>query len=280
MATFFANAPFHYGNLNLSAQAATGYVFGNNVFERIDGIVYEDVASVEFDFGASYLTFGGHGITRTGSTITGGTVTGIFDEYLTGSHYMTVWGIQRMSVDAEELWDVAHTASTADDRALIRSVLSGADRVYLSEASDVMRGYAGNDRLFGYSGADILYGDTGDDVLTGGLGSDRLFGGAGADVFDLNRVQESGLTASSRDVIGDFVRGSDKLDLRTIDADVFVGGNQAFTSFIGAAGSFNAPGQLRFVEGVLYGNTDTDAAAEFSVRLTGVSELSAADLLL
>lgn len=279
MAHFFANAPFHYGNLNISAQGATGYLFGNNVFENIHGIVYEDVASVEFDFGASYLTFGGHGITRTGSNITGGTVTGIFDEYLTGSYYMTVWGIQGMSVDAEQLWDVAHTVSTADDRALIRDVLSGADRIDLSGASDVMRGFAGNDRMFGHAGADVLYGDAGIDVLTGGNGADRLFGGEGADLFDLNRLQESGLTASSRDVIEDLVRGSDRIDLRSIDADFSLAGNQAFTGFI-AAGSFTAVGQLKFVDGILYGNTDTDAAAEFSIRLTGVADLSVADLLL
>ncbi|MGO4839976.1 calcium-binding protein, partial [Rhizobiaceae sp. 2RAB30] len=56
--------------------------------------------------------------------------------------------------------------------------------------NDVVRGDAGDDRIFGENGDDIVSGgagndviDTGadDDTLTGGAGNDRLIGGAGDD---------------------------------------------------------------------------------------------------
>lgn len=281
MATFFADAPYDYRTLNISdTLEATGYEFSNNVFATYNGIVYEDLFSVEFDFGASYTTFAGHGITMSGDTITGGTVTGIIEEYLTGSDLRAVWGIERMSVGAVALWNAAHTLSTGDDFALVQGILAGADSFFLSNGADRMRGYAGNDRLIGYAGSDFLYGDAGNDVLIGGIGADRLYGGDGADIFDLNRAQESGVLTSARDTIADFRRGTDRIDLRTIDANAALGGNQEFSGFIGAARSFTAPGQLRFSDGVLFGNTDNDAGAEFAIRVTGVAGLSTADLLL
>ncbi|MCC2633361.1 MAG: hypothetical protein K0S48_1247 [Ramlibacter sp.] len=281
MATFFADAPYDYRTLNISdTLEATGYEFSNNVFATYNGIVYEDLFSVEFDFGASYTTFAGHGITMSGDTITGGTVTGIIEEYLTGSDYMAVWGIERMSVGAVALWNAAHTLSTSDDFALVQGILAGADSFFLSDGADRMRGYAGNDRLIGFAGIDYLYGDTGNDVLIGGLGADRLYGGDGADIFDLNRAQESGVLSSTRDTIADFRRGTDRIDLRTLDANASLAGDQAFKGFINADRSFNMPGQLKFIDGVLFGNTDSDAGAEFSIRVTGVAGLSTADLFL
>ncbi|QJW83606.1 hypothetical protein HK414_04490 [Ramlibacter terrae] len=71
-------------------------------------------------------------------------------------------------------------------------------------------------------------------------------------------------------MITDFVRGQDDIDLSTLDAKSGTFANDAF-SFIGSSG-FSAAGQLRYVwsaakdYGVLYGNTDTDSAAEFAIR--------------
>jgi serralysin len=66
-----------------------------------------------------------------------------------------------------------------------------------------------------------------------------------------------------------------------VDADASTDGvNEAFTGLIDASETFTAAGQLRFVDGVLYGNTDTDRKAEFVIVLAGVTELSAADLVL
>ncbi len=164
----------------------------------------------------------------------------------------------------------------------IESVIAGNynDVVNGSAAANTLRGESGNDTLDGKAGNDALQGGVGNDILIGGAGKDALTGGAGNDVFDFNALAESGLTATTRDVIADFVRGQDKIDLSTIDANTALVGNQAFTGLIGANVAFSQAGQLRLNAGVLYGNTDADAAAEFSIALTGITTLANTDFVL
>lgn len=138
-------------------------------------------------------------------------------------------------------------------------------------AANVLRGLGGND---------VLRGGGGNDVLAGGIGADVLTGGTGRDLFDFNAIRESGLSVATRDVVIDFTRGVDRIDLSTIDANTMAAGNQAFGRFIGASAAFSAAGQLKFVDGILYANTDADAAAEFSVALTGVTALGLGDIVL
>lgn len=59
-------------------------------------------------------------------------------------------------------------------------------------------GLAGNDTLIGGGGADTLF---------GGDGQDSLTGNAGADVFGYGNLSQAG------DIIGDFVRGTDHINL-------------------------------------------------------------------
>ena len=55
---------------------------------------------------------------------------------------------------------------------------------------------------------------------------------------------------------------------------------EAFSYLDGAAFSdSDASGQLRFADGVLYGSSNADSAAEFMIKLLGVTDLSANDLL-
>lgn len=157
---------------------------------------------------------------------------------------------------------------------------TGDDTLRGGAGNDSLRGYEGNDRLYGDADNDVIYGGAGRDVLTGGSGCDTLAGGSGADRFDFNRPNESGVTRATRDTISDFVHGQDHIDLSTLDADTATAGNDAFSSLIGAASTFTTPGQLRFAGGILYGNTDLDAAAEFSIKLAGVSQLVLSDLIL
>lgn len=99
-------------------------------------------------------------------------------------------------------------------------------------ADDSLFGGGGNDRLYGDTpfgveifdpgnrtagGKDLLDGGKGDDLLMGGSGDDRLIGGAGADIFRFDSFYAEPLGAwfgSDRDVIADFERGRDRLDLR------------------------------------------------------------------
>ncbi|MBD2679030.1 MULTISPECIES: calcium-binding protein [Nostoc] len=137
--------------------------------------------------------------------------------------------------------------------------------------NDNINGGAGNDTLRGDGGNDNINGGAGNDRITGGNGTDVLTGGTGNDVFNYDSVSES-LPGLLRDVINDFVGNGvglgDQLDLSDIDANPFLAGNQAFT-FGGAFGV----GSLRYAGGILQGNLDLDASAEFEIRLVGAPAL-------
>ena len=108
-----------------------------------------------------------------------------------------------------------------------------------------------------------------------------MTGGSGNDVFDFNALSEMGTTSTTRDVIADFIRGHDRIDLATLDANTATTTNDAFRgTLIAASAGFTAAGQLKLASGVLYGNIDADSTAEFAIQLTGVSALSAADFIL
>ena len=167
--------------------------------------------------------------------------------------------------------------------------LSGAKEVVLSKPIAVdtvlsIKASAGKDFLLGTVKGDKLSSLDGDDTLVGGLGRDTLKGGPGADLFKFNVIDETGITSKTRDTISDFKRNEgDRIDLSSIDASDTLTGNQAFT-FIGnnVPFGFNATGQLRFdvKARVLYGSTDADTAPEFSILLSGVSDLVPKDFIL
>jgi Ca2+-binding RTX toxin-like protein len=148
-------------------------------------------------------------------------------------------------------------------------------------------GNAGANRLSGLAGNDYLYGGAGNDVLAGGSGRDRLIGQAGNDTFDYNALADSGITSSTWDVITDFTRGQDRIDLSGIDANAATASiNDRFT-FIGtAAFTGNATGQARVVSDAVnntvtvFVSTDADTAPELAIRLNGLSTLSSADFVL
>ncbi|TAN65563.1 MAG: hypothetical protein EPN17_16345 [Methylobacter sp.] len=150
----------------------------------------------------------------------------------------------------------------------------GNDILTGGRANELMLGGVGNDTLTGKGGADRLYGGTGKDVLTGNGGNDRfLFSNALDSAID-----------SLRDVITDFAKG-DKIDLSAIDANTSTAANNAFVTLgIGDVANviFNKTNALYFdtVDHILFGNNDTDATADFSILLTGVTTLSTADFVL
>ncbi|MGH8350337.1 MAG: beta strand repeat-containing protein, partial [Pseudomonas sp.] len=154
---------------------------------------------------------------------------------------------------------------------------SGADTLI---AIENLTGSNYNDRLTGNAAANTLNGGGGSDILIGGTGKDVLTGGAGNDIFDFNALTETGLTSSTWDIITDFTRGADKIDLSTLDANTATATNEAFNSVIGSTTAFSAAGQLKVAGGVLYGNTDADSAAEFAIQIVGVNSVSTADFIL
>ncbi|MDD5273504.1 MAG: calcium-binding protein, partial [Methylovulum sp.] len=147
----------------------------------------------------------------------------------------------------------------------------------LGSGSDTLTGI---ENLTGGNYNDTLAGNAGANVLVGGVGFDTLTGGGGADTFDFNALSEMGTLSGATDVITDFVSGQDKIDLSTLDANTATVANNAFSGFIANTGSFTAAGQLMFLDGVLYGNTNADSSAEFAIQLTGVSTLAISDIIL
>ena len=160
-----------------------------------------------------------------------------------------------------------------------RDVITGSDAPD-SVSDDPDRG-SGDDLLYGGQGNDRISGRRGDDKLGGDGGVHTLAGGAGEDVFDFN-AGGSGVGAGRRDVITDFARGQDTLDLLPVDADAGRAGDQAF-AFVGTR-AFGGAGQVRLARAdgdtVVQGSTDGDAQAEFEVLLSNGATPAAGDFLL
>ena len=113
------------------------------------------------------------------------------------------------------------------------------------------------------------------DHLTVNATNKVVTGGLGSDTFIFSAIN----TKSFK--IGDFSSSQlDKLNLSAIDADLTQSGNQAFTFGAKPTGT-PAAGALWFdtKTSMLYGSVDTDAQPEFSVLLTGVTSLTAADFV-
>lgn len=147
-------------------------------------------------------------------------------------------------------------------------------------------GDSGRNTLTGGRYDDRLSGGSGNDVLAGGRGEDLLVGGKGADLFVFDSAADS--PNWGRDVIDGFSaagdRWGDRIDLREIDANVGVRGEQSFVF-----GTAKGAGRLWAVDGangdtVILGNLDADSRAEFGIRIRDGSQTAAdytaADFLL
>ncbi|KQN19486.1 cadherin [Sphingomonas sp. Leaf33] len=218
----------------------------------------------------------------------------------TDSNRDNIYTVTVTATDARGVVDTqALTVTVVDVAGINRTGGSGNDTITGTSEADTLNGGAGNDILYGLGGNDSLIGGTGNDTIDGGDGNDTIFGGAGrdimtggagADIFRFTATGDSATTATTRDIITDFQRGVDKIDLSAIDANtsLFAYGDQAFTLRADAGAAFTGAGQLRFAfemvggveHTVIYGNTNTTSAAEFSISLVGHHDLTPADFIL
>lgn len=167
---------------------------------------------------------------------------------------------------------------------------------------NVLYGNAGGDRLAGGSGDDTLYGDgylgidrpsltngpdvlfeaadPGADTLFGGAGADVLTGGGGADTFLFTRLSDS--RAGAADVVTDFARGRDVIDVSRIDADADRRGDQAFHlgETPGHAGDIVIRYEAEANRTTLAFHVDGDGVADMLIRLDGNHDLNAGDFIL
>ncbi len=136
---------------------------------------------------------------------------------------------------------------------------------------DTVNGMVGDDVLFGDLGADTLSGELGADRLVGGLGADVLIGGAGADRFVFTAVADSQF-GDGGDLIIDFERGVDVIDLAGVDANSALSGDQAFV-FAGALGGVAGQATLTFDAAtgrtVFRGDVNGDGLPDVGLSLLG-----------
>jgi serralysin len=169
--------------------------------------------------------------------------------------------------------------SKGNAQSLIENALGGSasDSIKGNAAANTLRGYGGNDKLYGDNGNDTLHGGSGNDWLYGQGGRDLLIGHTGADTFVFKSVGES--RGSYSDTVQDFKSGMDHIDLRSIDANINVVGDQAF-GFIGGVAFTGRAGELRFEKGVLAGDVNGDKATDFQVYVPGATALAKGDFYL
>ena len=136
-------------------------------------------------------------------------------------------------------------------------------------------GRQGNDILIGDLGNDRIRGGVGNDLLLGGMGSDTLKGGPGNDRYVFEQASDS--APGLRDKV--YFGQGDRFDLRAIDANINLDGQQTF-QFIDNASFSGMAGELRASRSVLQADLNGDAVADFSVQLHSGIRLSAANLML
>jgi hypothetical protein len=143
-----------------------------------------------------------------------------------------------------------------------------------------------NDTLTASDDVNDLSGLAGADVLRGLGGADRLTGGLGNDTFDFDALSDS-TSGAGADLITDFERGADRIDLSTLDANTTLAGNQAFATLLqGRDTNFTQAGQLRTWydaatnRTVVQGDTNGDGQADFEIVIGGDVPLNLTDFVL
>ena len=111
---------------------------------------------------------------------------------------------------AATAYDDADTPAALDTR--IQNISLRADTVL----DGPFAGTSGDDVIIGSANYDFIDAKAGNDIVVGGGSGDHLRGGPGNDVFTYQSSQDS--TPSNYDIIVDFQTGSDRLDLRDVNA--------------------------------------------------------------
>ncbi len=164
---------------------------------------------------------------------------------------------------------------------------AGADSLSGGTGNDKLIGGGGSDRLVGGGGKDQLIGGGADDTLFGGSGNDKLLGGKGKDVMSGGRHADvfifndgdTGASKATRDIITDF-GGKDVLDLRLIDANSGKRGDQDFNYSGTSAAAHSVWYKIVGNSVVVYGDTNGNKTADFSIQLQNVASVTADDFLL
>jgi Ca2+-binding RTX toxin-like protein len=215
------------------------------------------------------------------------------DTYIGGSGIDTVKytsALAAITVNLSASSNQAKSTLSGDRAGIGTDQLSQIENIIAGRFSDALTGNAEKNRIEAGKGNDTINGGAGNDTLNGGSGKDRLTGGTGNDSFIFKSASESSTRATTADVITDFVKGKDKINLSAIDAfassttnDTFVwNGTTAFSSSTKGEvryEKFNKPGTANDYTMVWIDN-DRDKDVEMAIRLTGLHNLTASDFIL
>jgi len=181
MAIFTADRSYAFILQDIDLNFYDRYTFDADIIPggnfEVDGTTYSDGAYVVASdpYSILELDFLGDGFTGSVQTgITGGVVQWIREIDLETS--ATDWVASGITLSAVTLYAATQTTPNDDDIAVLANAFSGNDNIYLSDLSDQMSGFAGDDLIFGYAGNDEISGDMGTP------GNDTIDGGSGADV--------------------------------------------------------------------------------------------------
>jgi Ca2+-binding RTX toxin-like protein len=119
-----------------------------------------------------------------------------------------------------------------------------------------------------------MLGNDGPNVINGMGGQDRYWGNGGGDFFVWSSTSHTGVTEATADRIMDFSYAEgDKINFSGIDADVYAGGNQAFT-FIGTNAFSGTPGEVNYYHSggntYIQMQTGTSPDVEAVIRIDGI----------
>jgi serralysin len=170
--------------------------------------------------------------------------------------------------------DMFYVSSKYD--VIIETAGNGYDRVYSSKSYTLGSGVAVQEmHVLGSAGL-TLVGNTYTNKIYSGAGADILSGGGGADTFVFSNIGTSG--RSDRDMITDF-NSDDTLDLRRIDANTSLAGNQQF-GFAASAGAYKLWAVKSGSDLIVRGDVNGNTTADFELVLKNHGALSVHDILL
>lgn len=250
----FPTLPVQYDSQEYTVMTYTAYVGGGpnsglRTAEYPSTLMMLDIAALQYLYGADYTTRASNTVYKWNPATGECSINGVGQ----GATYhskilMTVWdGGGRDTFDFSNYktpvvanlqpgtWSTPSKAQLAD--------LDGSSAVHLAHgsiatallyfgnpASLIENAYGGssNDRLYGNTANNLLRGNNGNDTLKGGLGRDLLYGGKGNDQFVYGAITDSTVKTAGQDIIYDFVHG-DRINLKSIDANIKKSGNQTFT---------------------------------------------------
>jgi Ca2+-binding RTX toxin-like protein len=133
----------------------------------------------------------------------------------------------------------------------------------------------GINNIIGSSNNDSLYGNAIENIIRGGLGNDTITGGDGADVFKYSTVTDSGAASGLRDIITDFVIGTDKIDISDFAGDFTFNITDEFTGTAKEVNYAHVSGNT--IIGI---DSDGNGVLDLQIELAGLHSLAASDFLL